>query len=53
MLAPNGQAKVFEELESLANQARVQLWSDGFYATPGLHWDRTTLTGRPFIRFHA
>jgi xanthine dehydrogenase large subunit len=28
--------------------SRVQLWSDGFYATPGLHWDRNTLTGRPF-----
>ncbi len=31
--------------------ARVQLWSDGFYATPGLHWDRETLTGRPFYYF--
>jgi len=27
------------------------LWSDGFYATPGLHWDRNTLTGRPFYYF--
>jgi hypothetical protein len=25
--------------------ARVQLWSDGFYATPKLHWNRDTLTG--------
>jgi xanthine dehydrogenase large subunit len=48
---PNGQAMAFEELVSLAYQARVQLWSDGFYATPGLHWDRTTLTGRPFYYF--
>ena len=31
--------------------ARVQLWSDGFYATPGLHWDRDTLQGRPFYYF--
>ena len=31
--------------------ARVQLWSDGFYATPGLHWDRATLTGHPFYYF--
>jgi xanthine dehydrogenase large subunit len=31
--------------------ARVQLWSDGFYATPGLHWDRNTLTGHPFYYF--
>src|SRR5258705_2800424 len=34
-----------------AYQDRVQLWSDGFYATPGLHWDRQTLTGRPFFYF--
>lgn len=30
---------------------RVQLWSDGFYATPGLSWDRETLKGRPFYYF--
>jgi xanthine dehydrogenase large subunit len=29
----------------------VQLWSDGFYATPKIHYDRTTLTGRPFYYF--
>jgi xanthine dehydrogenase large subunit len=29
----------------------VQLWADGFYATPGLHWDRQTLNGRPFYYF--
>ena len=34
-----------------AYMARVQLWSDGFYATPGLHWDRDTLQGRPFYYF--
>lgn len=31
--------------------ARVQLWSDGHYATPGLHWDREKLQGRPFFYF--
>jgi xanthine dehydrogenase large subunit len=31
--------------------ARVQLWSDGFYATPGLHWNRETLQGKPFFYF--
>jgi xanthine dehydrogenase large subunit len=41
----------FEALVQQAYEARVQLWSDGFYATPGLHWDRTTLTGRPFYYF--
>ncbi|MFT3720024.1 xanthine dehydrogenase molybdopterin binding subunit [Pseudorhodoferax sp.] len=30
---------------------RVQLWSDGFYATPGLSWDKDTMTGRPFYYF--
>jgi xanthine dehydrogenase large subunit len=29
----------------------VQLWSDGFYATPGLSWNRETLQGRPFFYF--
>ncbi|WP_341644106.1 xanthine dehydrogenase molybdopterin binding subunit [Thauera sp. SDU_THAU2] len=41
----------FAELVMLAYQARVQLWSEGFYATPGLSWDRNTLTGRPFYYF--
>jgi xanthine dehydrogenase large subunit len=42
---------LFDELVAKAYVARVQLWSDGFYATPGLHWDRNTLTGRPFYYF--
>ncbi|MGI4779018.1 MAG: xanthine dehydrogenase molybdopterin binding subunit [Janthinobacterium lividum] len=29
----------------------VQLWSDGFYATPGLSWNRETLKGHPFFYF--
>jgi xanthine dehydrogenase large subunit len=41
----------FDEVVAQAYQARVQLWSDGFYATPGLHWDRATLTGHPFFYF--
>jgi xanthine dehydrogenase large subunit len=31
--------------------ARVQLWSDGFYATPGLSWDRRRCKGQPFHYF--
>ena len=46
-----GQALPFEALVGLAYQARVQLWGDGFYATPGLSWDRTTMSGRPFHYF--
>ena len=41
----------FEALIQDAYHARVQLWSDGFYATPKLNWDRDTLTGRPFFYF--
>lgn len=41
----------FEQLVREAYQARVQLWSDGFYKTPGLHWDKDTLKGSPFYYF--
>jgi len=43
-----GQALRFGEVVAKAYLARVQLWSDGFYATPGLHWDPKTMNGRPF-----
>ncbi|WP_374561939.1 xanthine dehydrogenase molybdopterin binding subunit [Ideonella sp.] len=51
VIAPGGATIPFDTLVQKAYQARVQLWSDGFYATPGLHWDRVTLTGRPFYYF--
>ncbi len=41
----------FSELISAAYMARVQLWSDGFYATPGLHWDKDKVQGKPFYYF--
>jgi len=41
----------FDTLVQQAYGARVQLWSDGFYATPGLHWDRERLKGKPFFYF--
>jgi len=47
----NGHTLGFCELVARAYLERVQLWSDGFYATPGLHWDRETLTGHPFYYF--
>jgi xanthine dehydrogenase large subunit len=47
----NGHEVPFPELVQKAYLARVQLWSDGFYATPGLHWDPKTMTGRPFSYF--
>src|SRR5690606_20659472 len=46
-----GRTIAFAELVQQAYLARVQLWSEGFYATPGLHWDATTLTGHPFYYF--
>jgi len=47
----DGQAIPFRDLVRAAYEDRVQLWSDGFYATPGLHWDRDKLQGRPFFYF--
>jgi len=44
----NGHVVPFSELVQKAYLARVQLWSDGFYATPGLHWDPKTMNGHPF-----
>ncbi|HEY6354983.1 MAG TPA: xanthine dehydrogenase molybdopterin binding subunit, partial [Burkholderiaceae bacterium] len=41
----------FDALIQEAYLARVQLWADGFYATPGLHWNRDTLQGKPFFYF--
>ncbi|MDP1647247.1 MAG: xanthine dehydrogenase molybdopterin binding subunit [Rubrivivax sp.] len=43
-----GQSIAFAEVVGLAYLARVQLWSDGFYATPGLSWDKQTMQGHPF-----
>jgi xanthine dehydrogenase large subunit len=47
----NGQTFAFSDVVMQAYTSRVQLWSDGFYATPGLHWNRDTLQGRPFFYF--
>jgi xanthine dehydrogenase large subunit len=47
----NGQEVPFGELVAKAYLARVQLWSDGFYATPNLSWDPKTMTGNPFFYF--
>ena len=47
----NGTDISFNELVTSAYQERVQLWSDGFYKTPELDWDKETLTGRPFYYF--
>ncbi len=41
----------FNAVVALAYANRIQLWSDGFYRTPKIHYDKTTLTGRPFYYF--
>lgn len=46
-----GQSIAFADLANQAYLARVQLWSDGFYATPGLSWDRQTMQGNPFYYY--
>ncbi|WP_418318845.1 xanthine dehydrogenase molybdopterin binding subunit [Piscinibacter sakaiensis] len=47
----NGRTLGFDTVVAEAYIDRVQLWSDGFYATPGLSWDREALQGRPFFYF--
>ena len=43
--------RAFTDVVKLAYANRIQLWSDGFYRTPKIHYDKTTLTGRPFYYF--
>ena len=40
--------RAFDDVVKEAYANRIQLWSDGFYRTPKIHYDKTTLTGRPF-----
>ena len=51
IVSVNGKRIPFPELVRSAYEGRVQLWSDGFYATPGLSWNRDKLQGRPFFYF--
>ncbi|MFZ4286834.1 xanthine dehydrogenase molybdopterin binding subunit [Variovorax sp. HJSM1_2] len=41
----------FADVVQQAYANRIQLWSDGFYRTPKIHYDKHTLTGRPFYYF--
>jgi xanthine dehydrogenase large subunit len=43
--------RLFDDVVHAAYANRIQLWSDGFYRTPKIHYDKTTLTGRPFYYF--
>lgn len=44
-------SRSFDEVVQMAYANRIQLWSDGFYRTPKIHYDKHTLTGRPFYYF--
>ncbi|QDL53837.1 xanthine dehydrogenase molybdopterin binding subunit [Rhodoferax aquaticus] len=41
----------FDDVVKQAYANRIQLWSDGFYRTPKIHYDKVTLSGRPFYYF--
>ena len=41
----------FHQLCRMAHLARVPLSSTGFYATPKIHYDRASHSGRPFLYF--
>jgi xanthine dehydrogenase large subunit len=41
----------FAALAKASKEARISLSSTGFYATPNVHWDRSTGTGQPFFYF--
>lgn len=41
----------FKDIVKKAYNQRVQLFSDGFYRTPNLHWDKERMQGKPFHYF--
>ncbi|WP_157069967.1 xanthine dehydrogenase molybdopterin binding subunit [Aureimonas frigidaquae] len=45
------QSVSFEDLVGEAYLARIPLSATGFYATPDIHYDRETASGRPFYYF--
>ncbi len=46
-----GRQLPFAEVTRAAYFARVPLFASGFYATPKIHYDRKTLSGRPFFYY--
>ncbi len=46
----NGSTLAFSTVVGEAYLDRKQLWSDGFYATPGLSWDKDKMAG-PFYYY--
>jgi xanthine dehydrogenase large subunit len=50
VITPNSTRR-FEDVVHAAYANRIQLWSDGFYRTPKIHYDKLTMKGRPFYYF--
>ena len=48
---PSGQSLSFSDTAKLCHEGRVCLSATGFYATPDIHWDDTSLTGQPYYYF--
>ncbi len=46
-----GESYDFAKAVQLAYQGRISLSATGFYATPGIEWDRIAGKGRPFFYF--
>lgn len=46
-----GKEMSFGDLAKKAYHARIQLWSDGFYRTPKIHFDKDSFQGRPFYYY--
>jgi xanthine dehydrogenase large subunit len=51
MVSAGNKTLPFGDLARAAYFARVPLSATGFYATPKIHYDRKTLSGRPFFYF--
>ena len=47
----NGKTLPFAQLAEEAYWDRVQMWSDGFYKTPDISWDKATSHGHPFYYY--
>ncbi|TSE26098.1 putative xanthine dehydrogenase molybdenum-binding subunit XdhA [Tepidimonas sediminis] len=43
--------RAFDDVVREAYAHRIPLWAEGFYRTPKIHYDKATLTGRPFYYF--
>jgi len=51
MVHAGSHAMPLEAFLQLAYRARISLAATGFYATPKIHYDRKTFSGRPFFYF--